>query len=45
MKFLGVRVGEHDSNVTYTNGVNVKYFKPERTNQIKHFAYNDIFLG
>tara|TARA_Y100001938_G_scaffold38636_1_gene53433 strand:- start:466 stop:1965 length:1500 start_codon:yes stop_codon:yes gene_type:complete len=43
MKFLGVRIGEHDSNVTYTDGVNVKYFKPERTNQIKHFAYNDIF--
>ena len=43
MKFLGVRVGEHDSNITYTDGVNVKYFKPERANQIKHFAYNDIF--
>jgi carbamoyltransferase len=43
MKFLGARIGEHDSNITYTDGVNVKYFKPERTNQIKHFAYNDIF--
>jgi len=43
MKFLGVRVGEHDSNITYTDGVVCKYFKPERTHQIKHFAYNDIF--
>ena len=42
MKFLSVRIGEHDSNVTYTDGVNIKYFKPERQNQIKHYAYEDI---
>jgi carbamoyltransferase len=43
MKLLGLRLGEHDSNITYYDGSNVKYFKPERHNQIKHFAYNDIF--
>ena len=42
MKFLGIRLDEHDSNITYTDGVNVKYFKPERHNQIKHFGYNNL---
>ena len=42
MKFLGIRLDEHDSNITYTDGVNVKYFKPERNNQIKHFGYNNL---
>jgi|TARA_R100000149_G_C5876699_1_gene140607 carbamoyltransferase len=43
MKFLGLRLDEHDSNITYTDGVNVKYFKPERHNQIKHFGYNNLY--
>ena len=37
MKFLGLRLDEHDSSVTYTDGVKVKYYKPERNKQIKHF--------
>ena len=43
MKFLGLRLDEHDSNITYTDGVSVKYFKPERYNQIKHFGYNNLY--
>ena len=42
MKFLGLRLDEHDSNITYTDGQNIKYFKPERFNQIKHFGYNNL---
>ena len=42
MKFLGLRLCDHDSSITYTNGINVKYFKPERHNQIKHFAYRNL---
>ena len=35
MKFLGLRLCEHDSNISYSDGVSVKYYKPERYNQIK----------
>ena len=45
MKFLGLRLDEHDSNITYTDGFNVKYFKPERHNQIKHFGYNNTCIN
>lgn len=39
MKFLGIR-NCHDSNVTYTDGTKVKYFKLERKNQIKHYRWD-----
>jgi|ETNvirnome_6_100_1030635.scaffolds.fasta_scaffold02044_9 carbamoyltransferase len=42
MKFLGLRLCEHDSNVTYTDGTTVKYYKPERDYQVKHFGYKDL---
>jgi len=42
MKFLGLRLCEHDSNITYSDGVQVKYFKYERHNQIKHFGLNNL---
>ena len=42
MKFLGLRLCDHDSSITYSNGVDVKYYKPERHNQIKHFAYRNL---
>jgi len=42
MKFLGIRLDEHDSNITYTDGTNVKYYKPERSTQVKHFGYNNL---
>jgi carbamoyltransferase len=39
MKFLGIHIGRHDSNFTYTDGTKVKYFKSERFKQIKHHTY------
>jgi len=42
MKFLGIHIGGHDNNFTYTDGTKVKYFKSERFKQIKHHAYLDI---
>ena len=42
MKFLGLRLCEHDSNITYTDGTNLIYYKPERDYQIKHFGYEDL---
>jgi len=42
MKFLGLRLCEHDSNITYSDGHKVKYFKYERHNQIKHFGLNNL---
>lgn len=40
MKFLGLRLCDHDSNITYTDGVNVRYLKSERLHQLKHHGYN-----
>lgn len=42
MKFLGLRLCDHDSNITYTNGNIVKYYKSERDYQIKHHGFNNI---
>lgn len=42
LKFLGIRLCEHDSNITYSNGTQVKYYKSERDLQIKHHGYNDL---
>jgi len=42
MKFLGLRLCDHDSNITYTDGVNVRYIKSERIHQIKHHGYNNF---
>jgi len=42
MKFIGLRLCEHDSNVTYTDGVKVRYYKLERDSQIKHHGYDDL---
>ena len=39
MKFLGIYIGSHDANLTYTDGTKVQYIKPERFKQIKHFHY------
>src|SRR5210317_1930465 len=43
MKFLGLRLCEHDSNISYSDGEKVKYFKHERYNQIKHYGCNNLF--
>ena len=39
MKFLGIRICDHDSNISYAVGSKVKYFKSERHLQIKHHGY------
>ena len=42
MKFLGLRLCEHDSNITFTNGTTVKYYSSERDTQIKHHGFMDL---
>jgi carbamoyltransferase len=42
MKFLGLRLCEHDSNITYSDGKRVKYYKSERDYQIKHHGFDDL---
>jgi carbamoyltransferase len=42
MRFIGIRLCEHDSNITYTNGSKVKYYKSERDYQIKHHGFDDL---
>ena len=37
MKFLGLRLCEHDSNISYSDGSQIKYIKLERLNHIKHY--------
>ena len=42
MKFLGLRLCDHDSNITYTDGTKVKYYNSERDYQHKHHAFQDL---
>ena len=42
MKFLGLRLCEHDSNISFTDGTIVKYYCSERDNQIKHHGFKDL---
>ena len=42
MKFLGLRLCEHDSNITLTDGTTVKYYSSERDIQIKHHGFRDL---
>ena len=42
MKFLGLRLCDHDSNIAYSDGSNVRYIKSERLHQIKHHGYNNF---
>tara|TARA_A200000159_G_scaffold2987_1_gene3078 strand:+ start:1387 stop:2859 length:1473 start_codon:yes stop_codon:yes gene_type:complete len=41
MKFIGLRLDEHDSNVSYFDGSVVRYYNSERDYQIKHHGFND----
>ena len=43
MKLLGLRLCEHDSNLSYYNGDRVFYIKTERIYNEKHHAYNNIW--
>ena len=40
-KLLGLRIGEHDSNLSYFDGKEVHYIKYERKFQIKHYRQNE----
>ena len=42
MKLLGLRLCEHDSNISYFDGTKLHYYKSERDYQIKHHGYNDL---
>ncbi len=42
MKFIGLRLCEHDSNICYSNGTKVKYYKSEREYQIKHHGFKNL---
>lgn len=43
MKFLGLRLCEHDSNLAYSDGTQVKYIKLERLKHIKHYGSNNLY--
>jgi len=43
MKFLGLRLCDHDSNISYSDGKKVKYLKSERKYGIKHHGYKNFF--
>ena len=42
MKFIGLRLDDHDSNITYTDGTKVRYTNCERNFQHKHHGLNDL---
>lgn len=42
MKLLGLRLCEHDSNISYYDGKRVYYAKTERLRQEKHHGYNNL---
>lgn len=43
MKLIGLRLCEHDSNISYFDGNRVRYFKSERMYQKKHHAYRNLY--
>ena len=43
MKLLALRLCEHDSNFSYFDGEKLHYYKSERTVQIKHHAFNNLW--
>jgi carbamoyltransferase len=43
MKLLALRVCEHDSNISYFDGVTLRYYKTERNKQSKHHAYKNLW--
>ena len=42
MKLLGLRLSEHDSNISYFDGDTLHYYKSERDYQIKHHGYDEL---
>lgn len=43
MKLLGLRVDDHDSNITYTHGKSVRYCATERKFGIKHHGFDNVW--
>ena len=43
MNLLGLRVGTHDSNITFYDGHKLRYYKSERRKQIKHHESTGVF--
>lgn len=43
MKLLGLRLCEHDSNISYYDGEQVYYIKTERLRKEKHHAYKNLY--
>jgi carbamoyltransferase len=43
MKLLSLRLCEHDSNISYFDGEKLHYYKSERTLQIKHHGFNNLW--
>lgn len=43
MKFIGLRVEDHDSNICYTDGTKVKYLSTERYFHIKHHGLDNTW--
>lgn len=44
MKFLGIKIGDHDYNFSFSDGKKVYYHKTERELQIKHHGSTDPLL-
>jgi carbamoyltransferase len=44
MKFLGIKVGDHDYNFSFSDGIKVYYHKTERQLQVKHHGSTDSLL-
>lgn len=42
MQFIGLRLCAHDSNISYSNNTQVKYYKSERDLQQKHHGFKDL---
>jgi carbamoyltransferase len=44
MKFLGIKIGDHDANFAFSDGTTVFYHKSERNQQIKHHGSTDPLI-
>lgn len=42
MRFIGLRLDDHDSSISYFDGERVLYYKSERDLQDKHHGYNNL---
>ena len=42
MNLLGLRLCDHDSNITLAQDSKIKYYKAERDWQVKHVGYNNL---